>query len=140
MIAGSLSVGPLREQARGSSGAIATFYLRMGRATILFCIVLLLSILAASGALAHAPAPLFDVHHRSDVDPASDENRADADCCQPAGFHGSCMQSGYSGHPAVEMKLAPRDSLALVFPRRLNRLLEGRSTAPDPAPPRPASV
>lgn len=143
MIAGYIGSRTLRGRAlRVSVGfrAVAAFVGRMERANILFCVVLLLSLAAVGGALAHASAPRLEVPVRLAVEPASGEVHTDADCCQPASFHGSCVQSGTSGLPAVEPKLAPRDHFALVFPRRPDQPHEGRALAPDPAPPRPASV
>lgn len=143
MIAGYIGSRTLRDRAlRDSLGvrAVAAFVGRMGRANILFCALLLLSLAAAGGALAHASAPRLDVPGRLAVEPASGKDHTDADCCQPASFHGSCVQSGTSGLPAAEPKLAPRDRFALVFPRRPDQPHEGRALAPDPAPPRPASA
>jgi hypothetical protein len=143
MIAGYIGSRTLRDRAwRDSSRfrAVAAFVGRMGRANILFCALLLLSLVAAGGVLAHASAPRLDAPGRLAVEPASGEEHTDADCCQPASFHGNCVQSGTSGLPAVEPKLTPRDCFAVVFPRRPDQPHEGRALAPDPAPPRPASA
>ena len=140
MIAGFIGSRTFRDRGlRGSLGfRFVAAFARMGHASMLIRAVLLLSLALAGGALAHASTPLFDVPDRLAVTPASGKENTGADCCQQASFLRGCMQSGFSGLPAVEPKAAPQDSFALVFPRCPDQPHEARALAPDPAPPRPA--